>query len=91
MTPNLKLKQARLAKIWTLERASREVGVHVTTYNGWELGLHHPHLTTLEMLCKAFGVTAEAIGFAEQIPEEHLTPEPSPLPVSSLILAEYVT
>ncbi len=75
MARNEKLKQARLQKKWTLERASEKVGVHISTYNKWELGKQEPHLTTLELVCEAFGATAEDLGFYASVHVKQPLPE----------------
>jgi len=78
MVHNMRLKQAREEKLWTVAHASEVVGVHVSTYNNWELGRHYPHITTLELLCKAFGASPAALGFAEP-------PDPEiPVPITQL-------
>ncbi len=92
MALNIKLKQARLRKHWTLARASEEIGVHITTYNGWELGNHIPHVTTLDLLCQAFQASAEELGFAELSSNEQVSPEPTETetvsPLSEIVIQE---
>ena len=63
-TPNKKLKQARLKRLWTIEDAANEVGVSLQTFSRWERGLQRPHLSTMKLLCEAFdNTTPEELGF----------------------------
>jgi transcriptional regulator with XRE-family HTH domain/tetratricopeptide (TPR) repeat protein len=66
-TPNRDLEAARLKKRWSVEVASKKVGVSVNTFNRWERGLQLPHLTTLDRLCNAFEMSSEDLGFANVI------------------------
>jgi transcriptional regulator with XRE-family HTH domain len=52
---NQYLIHARTAKLWTPEEASERVGVTKRTYLRWEAGNHIPTMTTLKLLCIAFG------------------------------------
>ncbi|MBV9705954.1 MAG: helix-turn-helix transcriptional regulator [Chloroflexi bacterium] len=73
------LKQARRKKQWTMEQASEYIGVHISTYCGWESGRHKPHLSSLQMLCKAFDATAEELGYADLVHLPSCQPgEPEP-------------
>jgi transcriptional regulator with XRE-family HTH domain len=65
MAANEKLKKARKQKRWSMERASEMVGVSKSTYLRWETGHQKPHPTTLDLLCQAFEMTPEALGFDE--------------------------
>ncbi|MBV9689253.1 MAG: helix-turn-helix transcriptional regulator [Ktedonobacteraceae bacterium] len=67
MSENEKLEQARRARQLTLQQAADLVGVHLSTFYGWRMGTHKPHLSSLQMLCKAFDATAEELGFAELV------------------------
>lgn len=61
--PNRKLKRARLTRFWTMQDTAKKIGVSLQTYSRWERGLQHPHLSTLSLVCEAFGQTAEELGF----------------------------
>ena|SRR6267154_872903 len=39
---NSMLREARKARGWTIEQAAEYVGVDVTTFNRWELGIQRP-------------------------------------------------
>jgi len=65
--PNQHLEAARLKKRWSVEMASKKVGVSVNTFNRWERGLQLPHLNTLDRLCKAFAMSTEELGFTTVI------------------------
>jgi transcriptional regulator with XRE-family HTH domain len=45
--------------------AAERVGVSWLTYSRWERGESKPHLSTLAMLCKAFKMSAEDLGFEQ--------------------------
>jgi DNA-binding XRE family transcriptional regulator len=60
---NQKLRTARLKKHWSMEQAARAIGVSKTTYLRWELGEQRPHETSLEMLCNAFNMSDEELGY----------------------------
>jgi transcriptional regulator with XRE-family HTH domain len=64
---NQKLRRARERRLWTIETAAEEVGVSWLTYSRWERGERKPRLSTLALLCKAFNMPAEELGFAEAI------------------------
>ncbi|MBV9711951.1 MAG: helix-turn-helix transcriptional regulator [Ktedonobacteraceae bacterium] len=71
--PNRKLEAARLEKRWSVEVASKKVGVSVNTFNRWERGLQLPQLETLDQLCKAFGAPPEELGFEDVIAAKRRT------------------
>ncbi|HEV2654397.1 MAG TPA: helix-turn-helix transcriptional regulator, partial [Ktedonobacteraceae bacterium] len=73
--PNRKLEAARLKRRWSVEVASKKVGVSVNTFNRWERGLQLPQLETLDMLCKAFGMPPEELGFGNIIAAKRRTTE----------------
>jgi transcriptional regulator with XRE-family HTH domain len=76
---NIMLKQARRRKHWTIAQAAERVGVHISTYYGWEAGRHKPHLSSLQMLCQAFDATAEELGYADLVQLSPYQPhEPDP-------------
>lgn len=66
-TPNVKLEAARLKKHWSVAEAGERAGVSVNTFNRWERGLQKPHMATLAQLCKAFGMSAEELGFEDVV------------------------
>ena len=63
---NQKLRKARKQKRWSIEKAAEKVGVSWLTYSRWEHGTQNPHPTTLDMLCDAFGLSPEELGFATE-------------------------
>ncbi len=65
--PNIKLEAARLQRRWSVEVASNKVGISVNTFNRWERGLQIPQLETLDLLCKAFEMLPEELGFEHVI------------------------
>lgn len=65
--PNTKLELARLQRRWSVEIASNKVGVSINTFNRWERGLQVPQLETLDLLCKAFEMSPEELGFEHVI------------------------
>ncbi|MBV9688883.1 MAG: helix-turn-helix transcriptional regulator [Ktedonobacteraceae bacterium] len=82
-------------KHWTITQAAERVGVHLSTYYGWETGKHKPHLSSLQMLCQAFDATAEELGYADLVQVPSCPPhEPDPasqqrvLPSTSLFAEE---
>src|SRR5438067_1073223 len=68
--PNEKLRAARIQRHWSQERAAAEIGIDRKTYVRWEQGQHTPQPGTLELVCKAFGMSAEELGFATSILQE---------------------
>ncbi len=72
-TPNRQLEAARLKKRWSVEVASKKVGVSVNTFNRWERGLQLPHLHTLDLLCKAFDMSSDELGFTDIITAKRRT------------------
>ena len=65
--PNEQLESARMHKRWSVNVASERVGVSVNTFNRWERGLQVPQLSTLDMVCKAFDMSPEELGFAQAL------------------------
>jgi DNA-binding XRE family transcriptional regulator/tetratricopeptide (TPR) repeat protein len=64
---NHKLKAAREKRLLTMAKAAEAVGVSEQTWSRWERGTSTPHLSTLKMLCEAFGATAEELGFGHLV------------------------
>lgn len=60
------LREARLARFWTQEKASEYAQVSRITYVRWELGQAHPRLYNLGLLCQAFQMSPEELGFPLQ-------------------------
>jgi transcriptional regulator with XRE-family HTH domain len=71
--PNIKLEAARLQKCWSVAEASERARVSFNTFNRWERGLQVPHMATLALLCEAFGMTVEELGFADVVKPKRLT------------------
>src|ERR1700738_658270 len=65
--PNEQLESARMHKRWSVNVASEKVGVSVNTFNRWERGLQVPQLSTLDMVCRAFGMSPEELGFEQAL------------------------
>ncbi len=65
--PNEQLKAARLARSLTLDAAAQRARVGLATYSRWEYGIQEPHLSSLLLLCQAFGMTAEELGFGHLV------------------------
>src|SRR5690348_18433442 len=61
--PNVKLVQARVQQHWSQEQAAADIGVDRKTYNRWERGLSFPRPVLLDAACKAYGMSAEDLGF----------------------------
>lgn len=60
---NYKLRAARMRKSWSMAKASEKVRVDRVTYSRWERGEQTPHPSTLDLLCQAFGMSQEELGF----------------------------
>ena len=65
--PNEQLEAARMRKRWSVNVASEKVGVSVNTFNRWERGLQIPQLSTLDMVCRAFDMSPEELGFEQAL------------------------
>jgi transcriptional regulator with XRE-family HTH domain/tetratricopeptide (TPR) repeat protein len=63
---NEKLRQARLARRWSTEMAAERIGVSRLTFLRWEKDLQTPHLSTLNMVCDAFKMSPEELGFSTE-------------------------
>ncbi len=61
--PNLKLQLARKQRNWSQEEAAAATNVDRKTYIRWERGHSFPQPKLLDALCKAFGMSAVALGF----------------------------
>lgn len=77
---NQKLIAARKEKGWSIAIASARVGVSRVTYSRWENGHQEPQPTVLEMLCNAFGRSADDLGYG------HLSRIPDLIRTSTNIL-----
>lgn len=62
-----RVREARLAKLWTQRRLAREADLAERTISTIERGLHEPSPLTQERIARALGVTREEL-FPE--PEE---------------------
>ncbi len=58
-----KLIHARQQKHWTQEQAAGKAGVDTGTYGKWERGIITPRASSLQLLCDAFEMTSEELGF----------------------------
>lgn len=74
---NQRLVEARKEKSWSTETASARVKVSRVTYSRWENGHQQPRPTELAMLCEAFNLSAEDLGYGHlsKAPENKATPE----------------
>src|SRR5579859_1296261 len=83
---NWQLREAREKRMWSEQKAAEVVGVDLQTYFRWETGKQGIRLSSLEMLCAAFGETPEALGFgprfAKRVLQERLATSPSPEPAT---------
>jgi DNA-binding XRE family transcriptional regulator len=79
---NDQLRAARIAKFWTQEMASEQAQVSRVAYARWELGLAQPRLYNLGLLCQAFQMSPEELGFSSSPGSERYS-DPRPL-LSSL-------
>ncbi len=59
------LRQARLRKGWTIERAAEEFGVGPNTIYRWEQGLSMPYPHFRQALCQTYGLPAHELDLAE--------------------------
>jgi len=66
MIDNQKLRKARQQKRWSIEKAAEKVGVSWLTFSRWEHGTQRPRPATLDMLCTAFGMSPEELGYAAE-------------------------
>lgn len=63
---NEKLRQARIDRRWTVDHAARRIGISRTTYLRWEQGTQVPHDSSLMLVCKAFNLSPEKLGFVQE-------------------------
>ena len=73
---NSSLRRARLSHLYSIKMAARQVGVSQTTYIRWEQGEQQPHLVNLQMLCDAFGLPPEELGYGHLVNEGEIVPHP---------------
>src|SRR5262245_21999213 len=59
---NWKLREARKARCWSQQEAAAEANVDTQTYARWEKGQQDPHPHNLDLLCKAFHMSAVDLG-----------------------------
>ena len=71
--PNERLETARMHRRWSITLASEKAGVSVNTFNRWERGVQVPQLGTLDMVCKAFDMSPEDLGFGNAITAKRRT------------------
>jgi transcriptional regulator with XRE-family HTH domain len=64
---NVKLRQARLKNLWTLQQAATKVDVSFSAFIRWERGQQQPSLVNLERLCNTFKTTPEELGYGHLI------------------------
>ncbi len=61
--PNQKLQIARRERHWSQEQAAAIINIDRKTYIRWERGQSFPQPKLLDAACKAFGMSAAALGF----------------------------
>jgi len=61
--PNEQLRVARRRKRWSQQRAAEEIGIDRKTYLRLETSQTYPQPGTLDLICSAFGLSAEDLGF----------------------------
>ena len=89
--PNERLKAHRLKKNWTQVYVATMIGTSDVEVSRWETGATEPTLYFREKLCKLFGQTPEALGFA--VPSDESWPAQNktrpvltlPRPLTSLL------
>ena len=59
------LREARKVRGWTIEQAAEYVGVDVTTFNRWELGIQRPRKTSWQRLKSVFSDEAGGITYQD--------------------------
>ncbi len=62
-TPNERLRAAREQKHWSQHRAAEKIGIDRKTYLRLETGQTCPQSGTLDLICTAFDLSAQALGF----------------------------
>ncbi|GHO41921.1 tetratricopeptide repeat protein [Ktedonospora formicarum] len=70
ITPNPRLKQARLSRGWSQEDVAREVGTDAFTVGRWERGVTIPSTHFRPKLCALFNMSATELGLVPQEMEE---------------------
>jgi transcriptional regulator with XRE-family HTH domain/tetratricopeptide (TPR) repeat protein len=76
--PNNKLQTAREQKMWSLEEAARQVGVDVQTLWRWEMSIQRPRPYSLRLLCEAYGLSPEELGFGKSSSDDRTPDELEP-------------
>jgi tetratricopeptide (TPR) repeat protein/transcriptional regulator with XRE-family HTH domain len=65
MAQNIKLKDARLKRFFSLVEAGNLIGVHRNTLRSWEAGIRQPHISSIKLLCEAYKATPEEVGLEQ--------------------------
>lgn len=60
---NTALRRVRQRNFWTIREVAELIGVSHVTYLRWEHYQQTPHLTTLQLLCRAFHARPKDLGF----------------------------
>ena len=63
---NYKLRAARAKMHWSMEVAAEKVGVSKTSIARWENGEQKPRGTSLDLVCAAYGMSAEELGLVDE-------------------------
>lgn len=61
--PNEQLRAAREQKHWSQQKAAEKIGVDRKTYLRLETGQTYPQSGTLDLICNAFNLSANELGF----------------------------
>lgn len=64
---NQKLRAVRKSKRCSMQVAAERVGVDRVTYSRWERGVQDPQPTSLDMLCQAFEMSPEELGYGHLV------------------------
>lgn len=62
---NEKLRQERIKRMLTLQKAAKKAAVGYTTFSRWEHGTQKPHLSSIRLLCEKFELSVEELGFTD--------------------------
>ena len=63
---NSKLRAARAKMHWSMEVAAEKIGASKTSIARWENGEQKPRGTSLDLVCAAYGMSAEDLGLVDE-------------------------
>lgn len=67
MEANLRLRRARLERMWTIRKVATDIQRSERTVLRWEQGTQLPQLDALAHLCSLFKMSAEELGFGKLV------------------------